>query len=417
MKASIAVSLLMLGLATNARRFVHRSGPTSPPACVAKQQGTVDSNSTLPVSEPPVVDTGDNATTSVSVDVPINSTSIVLNDGSVASATPSFVSGLSAPPAAPTGVDAGESDNSTSNATLSKRIAQFDLPDVALAWQKLCLNSGGDIFSFDSPCVSLGGFRGIDALLANADPCAQQDVADAMITFAKSPGVINSDDLIAFAIAYRKHPRNAINILGITPATPYCLRAPLHKELLGVVNGQLEGVEPGLYGGPNFPIVPFGSEGTCPFGTVPDVATCSCVADETASKELPPVLNGTDTSIATATATATEDLPPVLNGTDTSIAIATATANDDVPPESSVAAKATGTVDFSATVTAAKGAATESVVSDDAGNVTAVESSVNTDVASSTIADDAAVTTAAAPPATISIEGFSGNINDPNGRR
>ncbi|THH12642.1 hypothetical protein EW146_g7507 [Bondarzewia mesenterica] len=156
-----------------------------------------------------------------------------------------------------------------------RRIAQADLPAVAQQWQNLCLVSGGDIFT-NEPCVQLAGIDGINALLASGDPCAQQDNADAMVDFAKSAGVTNGDALITLAIAYRKHPRNALNINGVVPSTPYCQKSPKNSELAGIVNAQLDGVDPGLFGGPNFPILPFGEDGTCPFGQTPDVSTCSC---------------------------------------------------------------------------------------------------------------------------------------------
>jgi len=158
---------------------------------------------------------------------------------------------------------------------LIKRIAQSDLGAVAQSWQDLCLKSGGDIQTND-PCVQLAGINGINSLLAGADPCAQQDNADAMIDFARSAGVTNTDDLIANAVAYRKHPRNALNINGDVPSTPFCQKAPRNAELNGLVNGQLDGVDPGLFGGPKFPIVPFGDPASCPFGQTPDVDTCSC---------------------------------------------------------------------------------------------------------------------------------------------
>jgi hypothetical protein len=107
--------------------------------------------------------------------------------------------------------------------------------------------------------VQLAGQAGISSLLAGADACAQQDNADAMIDFAKKPGVKNEQALIANAIAYRKHPRNALNINGVTPSTPFCERAPRNPELNGVVNGQLAGVNPGLFGSPNTGIVAFGA--------------------------------------------------------------------------------------------------------------------------------------------------------------
>jgi hypothetical protein len=170
-----------------------------------------------------------------------------------------------------------------------------DLPAVAQSWQDLCLASGGDIVTND-PCVQLAGINGINALLAGADPCAQQDNADAMVDFAKSPNVTNEDALIANAVAYRQHPRNALDIGGgLIPSTPFCERAPRNPELNGLFNGQLQGVNPALFGGPKFPVIAFGARkqtflrfafpcfnffcfavGTCPMGQTPDVSTCTC---------------------------------------------------------------------------------------------------------------------------------------------
>ena len=79
-----------------------------------------------------------------------------------------------------------------------------------------------------------------------------------MIDYAKSTGVTNTDDLIANAVAYRQHPRNALNINGVVPSTPYCQRAPRNPELQGVVNAQLPGVNPGIFGGPSVGLVAFG---------------------------------------------------------------------------------------------------------------------------------------------------------------
>lgn len=140
---------------------------------------------------------------------------------------------------------------------IAKRIAQTDLPAVAESWQKLCEASGGDIAT-NTPCVTLAGVNGINALLANADPCAQQDNADAMVDFAKSKGVTNKDALIANAKAYLAHPRNALNINGVTPSTPFCQSAPKNAELKSVVHKQLDGVNPGLFGSPALGVFAFG---------------------------------------------------------------------------------------------------------------------------------------------------------------
>ncbi|KAH9019136.1 hypothetical protein EDB85DRAFT_2009654 [Lactarius pseudohatsudake] len=156
-----------------------------------------------------------------------------------------------APPACKAKAKAKRADTTAAGASLLlKRIAQTDLGQVAQSWQDLCVKSGGKRNGAGGdPCVKLAGQNGIAALLANADPCAQQDNADAMVDFAKSPGVKNEQALIANAIAYRKHPRNALNIDGVVPST----------FSGGVVNAQLQGVDPGLFGSPNTGLVAFGA--------------------------------------------------------------------------------------------------------------------------------------------------------------
>ena len=140
-----------------------------------------------------------------------------------------------------------------------KRIAQTDLGAIGQSWQNLCVKSGGKRDGpGGDPCLVLAGQNGISALLANADQCAQQDNADAMVDFAKSPGITNKQALVDNAVKYRSHPRNALNINGVVPSTLFCERAPRNKELDGVVNKQLQGVDKGLFGSPKTGIVPFG---------------------------------------------------------------------------------------------------------------------------------------------------------------
>jgi hypothetical protein len=142
---------------------------------------------------------------------------------------------------------------------LTKRIAQTDLGQVAQSWQDLCVASGGPRPAGNDPCLQLAGINGINSLLANADQCAQQNNADAMIDFAKLPGITNQQALIANAIAYRKHPRNALDINGVVPSTLFCEKAPRNPELQGIANAQLAGVNPGLFGSPSAGIVAFGA--------------------------------------------------------------------------------------------------------------------------------------------------------------
>lgn len=168
-----------------------------------------------------------------------------------------FAVSATAPPACK--AKAKREDSTPFQANLLKRIAQSDLGQVAQSWQNLCVKSGGPRPAGNDPCVVLAGQNGISSLLANADVCAQQNNADAMVDFAKQPGVTNKQALINNAIAYRKHPRNALNINGVVPSTLFCEKAPRNAELNGIANAQLAGVNPGLFGSPSAGIVAFGA--------------------------------------------------------------------------------------------------------------------------------------------------------------
>ena len=174
-------------------------------------------------------------------------------------------SGVTAPPACEAKAHKRSESTRGINNALLKRIAQNNLTDIAQSWQNLCIASGGPRDPNNDPCVQLAGLAGLNALLAGADPCAQQNNADAMIDFAKGPQINNKDALIANAVSYRQNPRNALNIQGVVPSTPFCETAPRNPELNGIVNAQLAGVDPGLFGGPNFAVVPFGACEYIPF--------------------------------------------------------------------------------------------------------------------------------------------------------
>ncbi|KZT40831.1 hypothetical protein SISSUDRAFT_1059885 [Sistotremastrum suecicum HHB10207 ss-3] len=215
------------------------------------------------------------AGTSITCDTIDDATTRIANTGATGGLTGSASKKRQATPTAPPAC-AAKTKRSFADLIFTKRIAQQDLPAVAQSWQTLCEASGGDIVT-NTPCVTLAGVNGINALLANSDPCAQQDNADAMVTFAKSAGITNKDALIANAVAYRQHPRNALDIGGgLIPSTPFCQKAPQNAELNGLVNGQLDGVNPGIFGGPKFTPVAFGDPVSCPFGKTPDVSTCTC---------------------------------------------------------------------------------------------------------------------------------------------
>ncbi|KAF8891321.1 hypothetical protein BD779DRAFT_197018 [Infundibulicybe gibba] len=387
-----------------ARRYILQSRVDSPPACVALAS-TPSNATTFPgpdLSNTTIPSTNISSTDNSTFPGPdLSNTTIPSANASSAdnSTIPSAVNSTSSDPT-------GLQDNSTSTTNSSSaantttvstrsprlvRIAQDDLPDIAQHWQDLCLASGGDIFT-NEPCVNLAGVNGINALLATADPCDQQDNADAMIVFAKSPGVTNSEALIAAAIAYRQHPRNTMNILGVVPSTMYCQKAPQSQELVGVTNTQLDGVDPGLYGSPSIPIVPFGEPGTCPFGQTPDVSTCSC-------------LNGADTSATNSTDTSASD------GTDTSAVNGTASAaasDSSTATDSLVASGSTSDVSGSTATDSATSLASAAATDVSSGNVGASTTPALT-------APPAATTTAKSSGINFQPTDISGDVNDIDG--
>jgi len=335
-----------------ARRFILSSRFDAPAACAANPVPTGDSGNATTIPDPlNVTDTAtpDNST----IAVPI------AGDNSTVPDTP--VDANATTPA----------DNSTipANGTVTKRYGSWNFDDT---WFDLCMNSGGNLFYDDTdPCFDYG-IDGFSALFADADVCAQQDLADQMITFAKSEGITNSADLIQVAVAYRQLPRESVEIFGFYPSTPYCNKLSINTELRGIWNEQPEGVTSGLFGGPNYPIVPFGEDGSCPYGQYPDVTSCSCVSNFYGS------FTGiygsfTGTGVA-ATATDMADAGTVAQPTLTDAASASATASD---------------------------------------------AAATTDDESSTTDDAASSASAASDPAATSVDspdGISGNINDPNGR-
>ncbi|KAL0578698.1 hypothetical protein V5O48_003318 [Marasmius crinis-equi] len=374
--------VLAFGLAADASRFVHRSTPSPPPSCMPKGQQAPGSASSGTSSLPPVA-------SSASTKSPISTSG---NNETVSQNT-------SIP------VDTNSTINANSE-PISRRFAGIGFPSFLLDWQDLCIQSGGDIFSIDSPCISLGGTRSISALLADADPCAQQDVADAMITFAKSKGVVNSKKLIAFAVAYRMHPRNAVRILGMVPATPYCSRAPINAELIGIFNEQLEGVTIGLYRGPHYPIIRFGerkgeviSEGgsqssndTISAGDRSDSTNSTTIDDSGASSNSPDT--GSDTVGSNSTKTGS-----------------TAGTSDSTETDSS-----NDTSDY--TDTDSEEDSTEAESTDNSPPILGDGSSSSSGSVDPATATDASKTFAPASnqTATSSDDGFEGDINDPNGR-
>ncbi|KAF7294752.1 hypothetical protein MIND_01012600 [Mycena indigotica] len=258
--------------------------------------------------------------------------------------------------------------SSTVSANITRRWGYSDLQEY---WWGLCSNLGSSLYD---DCINLG-FDSFDALSAEADVCDQQSVSDRMISWAKSSGCDNWQDFVDAAVSYRQLPRESVMLYGFYPSTPYCNSQPTNIEIYGIWNQQAEGVTPGLYGGPNYPITPFGDDASCPFGRSPNLRTCECVSSfySTDLRNLPGAPNtilGSDSEQATATISA-----------DTSEETATESAS---------------------TTDAADSEATDAASSDDSDDST--DSS-----------DDLSATDSAAD-ATATTE-IDGDVNDPNGRR
>ncbi|KAJ3839842.1 hypothetical protein F5878DRAFT_98596 [Lentinula raphanica] len=211
---------------------------------------------------------------------------------------------ITAPPACSISATAGTLP--TSNTTNVPRISLSKrTPTPAITpsgWSDLCAASGISDLSVQYLCLNMGQDGWGFALSAAADACVQQTIADQMISFAKLPGILNSEDIISYAISYRQLARQAVSVSGVVPSTLYCTVPPVNPEISGIANTQPAGVNPGLFGSPTVPVVPFGSDGTCPYGSVPDVSTCDCTGSPV---DIPTTASNTTTSLP-ANSTATE---------------------------------------------------------------------------------------------------------------
>ncbi|KAL0066401.1 hypothetical protein AAF712_006443 [Marasmius tenuissimus] len=392
----------MLKIDCSEMLILRSSTPTPPPSCVAKGRLPATSGTGGPSIPPgnttssgsPSSTSGGNATATQTTSIPTTSNSTIIGSNSTVS--------------------------TVNDTLLMKRFGGFTFLSSVLDWQDLCLQSRGEILNVDSPCITLGGFQSIGALLADADPCAQQDVADAMMTFAKRKGVINREQLVSFAVAYRKHPRDAVSILGIIPATPYCLRAPINQELTGIVNEQLEGVTIGLYGGPHYPIIKFGerelfafytklrltqtvcTDGSCPFGTVPNVASCSCVEAKGTVASQGTSSSSDGTAIGTDTNSTIINTPAQPNTTNT----------DPHPTMNSTNSAPTG-IDAGETDTVSGSANSGTDVVRNSPPI--IGDGSPSDIRTSTVTSQTSAPTSSRVDSSAD-SGFDGDVNDPSGR-
>ncbi|PPQ63283.1 hypothetical protein CVT24_006808 [Panaeolus cyanescens] len=292
------------------------------------------------------------------------------------------------------------------------------------SWESLCLDCG-DV-SLSDTCLGFGGFDTINALLETADACDQQVIADRMITFAKSDGIRNRDDLIKFAIGYRKHARHAVRIFDVLPSSLYCLRAPINPELVGVYNAQIEGCNPGVFGSSASALVPFGSDGTCPYGMSADVSTCGCSGGDDSSATTTD--DGTSSDDTTDSTDSTDDSSDSTDTTNDSSDSTGSTddssdSTDSSTDDSSDSSDNTDSSDSSDTSATSTDTSTATDPSDSSstsvGSATAsADNSVATLTDSTSSADASAsiVTPTDTSGPNVQPTDISGNVNDPQGR-
>lgn len=132
---------------------------------------------------------------------------------------------------------------------LDKRIAQTIIDSVQ-GWENACDAANGG-----AQCNAIA-VNASSALLAAADPCAQQDSGDIMVNVAKS--LNNNQAMITTAQIFVQQPRNSPNSLAV----PYCQRAPQNSELNGLFQCQFQGVNENQFANGQA----LGGQGTIPFG-------------------------------------------------------------------------------------------------------------------------------------------------------
>ncbi|KAI0741732.1 hypothetical protein C8Q80DRAFT_1274114 [Daedaleopsis nitida] len=154
---------------------------------------------------------------------------------------------LSASPAASTSISGFA--RRAIRSRVMKRVGQ-DTAAVVAPWEAACVKAGGG-----DECNAIAS-AAARTLLAAANPCAQQDSADAMVDLANT--LSNDAEMIRLARIFAQQPRNT----PTSQAVSYCQKAPKNAELAGLFQCQFQSVdETNFVGG-----LTVGSPGTIPFG-------------------------------------------------------------------------------------------------------------------------------------------------------
>ena len=96
-------------------------------------------------------------------------------------------------------------------------------------------NAGAGMGGADAGQLSTFAGQAIGTLLAGADVCAQQDLADNIVDFAKSK---NLNGLVDVAKRFRQAERNVNPFANANPCSKFCQKQPRNAELAGLVQAQ-----------------------------------------------------------------------------------------------------------------------------------------------------------------------------------
>lgn len=96
-------------------------------------------------------------------------------------------------------------------------------------------NAGAGLGGGDAGQLSTFAGQAIGTLLGGSDVCAQQDLADNLVDFAKSK---NLNGLVDVAKRFRQAERNVNPFANANPCSKFCQKQPRNAELAGVVQAQ-----------------------------------------------------------------------------------------------------------------------------------------------------------------------------------
>ncbi|EJD06901.1 uncharacterized protein FOMMEDRAFT_17361 [Fomitiporia mediterranea MF3/22] len=205
-------------------------------------------------------------------------------------------------------------------------------------------------------CATLAG-QAISTLLAGADECAQQDMADQIIDAAQQFDDATKQNMINLAVQFRQAEKNTPPDFTTNPPTNrnsvFCQKAPANAELNGLVQAQDPANDPNIFFDPaTKSSVTLGSQpNTFPFGTASSASASAGNATNVTARAVDDATedDACESSVVTVTVSATNNAAAAETGDCTLVTLtvgadptATATNAGDAPAATSTAASGIG---------------------------------------------------------------------------